>query len=257
MSSAFDDLAISNLSVSKGSQQVLHSVSLSLNTGEMLAIVGPNGAGKTSLLKCLAGLEGDFSGEIRINSKPLAEFELRDLARTIAYLPQQHSLQWPLSVRHVVELGRLPHQGYRRQLARKDCDIVDNAMRLADVIHLADRTANELSGGELARVMLARTFATQASLLLADEPTAALDPYHQLHLMELLRLHCAQGGAAVLVMHDLNLAARYCDRILVLKEGSVVIDGEPGEVLTDQVLAEVYGVSVARFENMIVPQQRI
>jgi ABC-type cobalamin/Fe3+-siderophores transport system ATPase subunit len=257
MSELFEMLRIDQLNLSRRDKSVLADISMVLEKGQMLAIAGPNGAGKTTLIKCIAGLESDFQGEIILNHEALSSLHLQRLAKILAYLPQQHDLQWPLAVRHVVELGRLPHQGYQRQLSKEDAQIVEQAMQSTDVIHLADRPANELSGGELARVMLARIFATKSSLILADEPTASLDPYHQLHLMELLREHCDRGGTAILVMHDLNLAARFCDQVVLLKNGRIVVSGAPATVLTDAVLAEVYGVAVERLGDLIVPIRRI
>jgi iron complex transport system ATP-binding protein len=237
--------------------QLLGGIDLDLAPGELVAIVGPNGAGKSSLLKALMGLLPNVSGGVTLHGETLAAVPLPVRAKRVAYMPQQSPVAWPLTVRHTVELGRLPHLGFRRRLNDDDKKAVDSALAMADILYLVERTIDTLSGGELARVMLARLFAGQAPIILADEPIAALDPYHQLHIMELLQAHCRRGGSALVVMHDLTLAARFCQRVIVMQCGRVVADGTPQDVLSDQLLADVYAVRVKRSEGEIIPVARV
>jgi iron complex transport system ATP-binding protein len=255
--SNFAPLECSNLSWTTDAKSLLNGISLNLNASEMVAIIGPNGAGKSSLMRALMGLIPDVGGSVLLNGRELSQVDMQMRAKQIAYMPQQQPVAWPLSVRHTVELGRLPHLGFRRRLQEEDERAVNEAMIMADVTHLADRSVDTLSGGELSRVMISRLFAGQAPIILADEPIAALDPYHQLHIMELLQLHCQRGGSAMVVMHDLTMAARFCQRIVVMQCGFIVAEGKPDEVLSDDLLARVYGVSVARPDGMIIPQSRL
>ena len=223
-----------------GARPVLRDIALRIAPGECIALLGPNGAGKSSLLKVLAGLLPATAGTIAIAGKALPAWRADALAKQRAYLGQHAEVHWPLPVRDVVALGRLPYG--HRQLTPHDEHCIDTAMQAADVHALAQRPVTALSQGERARVLIARLFATEAPLLLADEPTAALDLAHQHQLMQLFRQHCQRGGGAVLVLHDLNLAARYCDRVLLLQHGEMVGQGSPTEVLTAAQLAAVYGV---------------
>lgn len=229
-----------DLHAAYGTQQVLRDIRLSIAAGECLALIGPNGAGKSSLLRVLAGLLPATAGSIAIAGKPLSAWRPDALAKQRGYLSQHAGVQWPLPVHEVVALGRLPFGN--RQLTPSDEQIIDAAMMAADVQALAERPVTTLSEGERARVLIARLFATEAPLLLADEPTAALDLAHQHQVMQLFRQHCQAGGAAILVLHDLNLAARYCDRVLLLQHGAMVSQGSPAQVLTATQLAAVYGI---------------
>ncbi|HSG62795.1 MAG TPA: ABC transporter ATP-binding protein [Pseudomonadales bacterium] len=250
-------LSCRDLCWQKAQRALLSHVTMSLGDAELVAVIGPNGAGKSSLLRSLMGLIPEAHGNVMLSGRLLQSMSMAERAIEVAYLPQQQPVAWPLSVRHTVELGRLPHMGFRRQLNTEDQSAVEEAMQMADVAHLADRRIDTLSGGELSRVMIARLFAGQAPIILADEPIAALDPYHQLHIMELLQRHCQRGGSAMVVMHDLTMAARFCQRIVVMQKGEVVADGRPHDVLTDDLLASVYGVSVKRHHDLVVPDKRL
>lgn len=233
-----------HLGIERNGRRILDDVGLSLGAGEVLGLIGPNGAGKSTLLSMLAGLRAG-SGVVQLNGRPLADIARRDVATQIAYLPQSHAVQWPLKVRRVVELGRLPHLPWWRRGNDGDATVIEQALRNAEVDHLADRVVTTLSGGERTRVLLARVFATQANIILADEPVASLDPYHQLHVMELLQQHARNGGAVVVVLHDLTLAARFCDRLLLLHHGRVAASGAVTDVLRAATLAQVYGIETA------------
>lgn len=250
-------LALERLRVVLGGRPVVMDVSLELPRGAFAIVVGPNGAGKTSLLRAILGLVPSH-GRASLDGEGLAGMPPRQRARRVAYLPQGHEAHWPLPARDIVALGRFPHGAADpTRLSPSDDAIVAEAMRVTDTSALAERPVTALSGGERARIALARVFAVGASLILADEPTAALDPRHQIDVMRTLR-HAAGAGAIVLaVTHDLGLAARFADRILVMEAGRLVAHGEPGEALSEDVLSRVFGIEAFRSrhrgEPVLVP----
>ncbi|MET0365697.1 MAG: ABC transporter ATP-binding protein [Sphingobium sp.] len=254
-------ITVENLTIRLGRRQVLDGIDAVLEPGRLVGIIGPNGAGKSTLVRAMLGLAPIERGSVRIDGRDIAALPSRDLARAIAYLPQGQTLHWPLSVERLVALGRLPHLAPLSRMSAADDAIVAQALARADVGHLAGRVATELSGGERARVMLARALAVGASGLIADEPLASLDPGHQIDVMTLLRREADAGGLIVAVLHDLTMAARYCDRLLLVDGGRLVADGSPADVLTPDRLAAVYGIA-ARIETdgdrrLIVPLGRI
>ena len=222
--------------------RILEDIGLRLDHGELVGLIGPNGAGKSSLLRLLAGVETATRGEIRFDGQPLARIPARIRAQRIGYLAQGATAHWPLSVEQIIELGRLPYQKWWLRLTPADRDRVERAMHLTETLAYRNRIVTTLSGGEQTLVMLARIFAAEPDLIFADEPVAALDPYHQLHVMEVLRNHAAGERAAIVVLHDLGLAARFCDRLYLLNHGRLHCSGPVGEVLTRDNIAEVYGV---------------
>lgn len=214
----------------------LAGVSATLAPGQITAICGPNGAGKSSLLECLAGLLSPDSGSVALDDQPLAALPPRERAKAIGYLPQTGEVAWDVAVRSLVALGRLPHRDAR-------AEPVEAAMAALDLEGLADRPVSRLSGGEKARVLLARVLAGEPRWILADEPLAALDLAHQLALLGHLR-HAADNGTGVLlVLHDLALAMNHADRVLVLDQGVLMADGPPEEALVGEVIARVWGVA--------------
>ena len=230
-----------DISVRLGGTAVVQQVDLTLRAGELVALVGPNGAGKTTLIRALAGLL-PAEGEIMLGERRLNAMSNRARARAIAYLPQGHVFHWPMQVAAVVALGRHPHMDPFSTPSPQDRAAVTQAMERTAIQLFAHRPVTTLSGGERARVALARALATQAPLLLADEPTASLDPRHQLVVMELLRRAARHGGSVLAILHDLTLAARFADRVLVMDRGRIVADGPPGEALSPQRVAQVFGV---------------
>jgi iron complex transport system ATP-binding protein len=243
-------LTAQNLGVNLGGRAVLRDVSLSLSPGHLVALVGPNGAGKTTLLRALAGLVPSW-GEVRVGGEPLSSLRLRDRARRFAYLPQGQVVHWPLPVRDIVALGRIPHGATDpARLNAKDAEAVRRAMLATDVAGFSERRVTELSGGERSRVALARVLAVEAPVMLADEPTASLDPRYQIDVMTNLR-NAADGGMLVLVVtHDLGLAARFADMVLVLANGRLVAQGPPTEALSENVMMNVFRISAYRAEHL-------
>lgn len=250
-------IATQGLSVALGRRPVLHDVDTRLEPGALIGVIGPNGAGKSTLVRALLGLVPATGGGVAIDGAPVASIRRADLARRIAYLPQGQTLHWPLTVERLVALGRLPHLAPFSRIGAADLAAIDRAIAQADIGHLRGRVATELSGGERARVLLARALAVEADALIADEPLAALDPGHQLEVMALLRVQAEAGALVVAVLHDLTLAARHCDRLLLLHEGRLVADGPPDTVLTAERMAEIYGVRawIGRLEGrrLVVP----
>ena len=237
------NIRIEDLAVRLGRHAAVSGVTLDLRPGQLVGIIGPNGAGKSTLIRALLGLVKPVSGSVTIDGAPIASLSRREIARRIAYLPQGQTLHWPLLVERLAALARMPHLGPLSRLSADDEALVDAALARADVLHLKGRIATELSGGERARVLLARALAVGAPALVADEPLAALDPGHQIDVMDLLKAEARDGSLVITVLHDLGMAARYCDRLLLMDKGRLVADGAPMEVLTEQTLAQVYGIS--------------
>ena len=223
----------------------VREVSVSVAPGQLTALLGPNGAGKTSLLRALLGLERCSGGTAHLNGAPVSRLHPTQRARQVAYLPQTRPLAWPNSVRDVVALGRFAWGGAMTGLSATDQNAVTQALNDCSLNHLADRRADTLSGGELARVHIARALAAQTPLLLADEPVAALDPQHQLRVMALIRRFVDRGGGALVVLHDIALAARHADQLIWMKDGALVAAGPPMQTLTPAMLTEVYGINAS------------
>ena len=234
-------LSCTDLKVDIGHTPILSNVNLSIRAGEVTAIVGPNGAGKSTLLGCLAGLREPTGGAVRLDGVSLSGMKPRDRAKRLAFLPQTPEIAWSVEARTLVELGRTPFIGARGQ-ADEDRAAVDRAMAAANVETFEHRIVDTLSGGERARVLIARALAGEPKWLLADEPLTGLDPAHQLDTAALFRRMANAGVGVVVTLHDLSLALRLADRIIVLAEGGVMADQPPATALTPDILKRAYGV---------------
>ena len=235
-------LSLDGLTALRGECPVVDNVSVSIGAGECVGLIGPNGAGKTTLMRAALGLlpaKGASS---------LTALSPSERARAVAWLPQARDIAWPMTVETVVALGRIPHLPRGTKLRAEDQAAVDAALAEMDLTNFADRLANQLSGGEQARVLIARALAQQTPLLMVDEPIAGLDPAHQIGTMESFAALAADGKSVVVSLHDLGLAARHCTRILMLSQGRLIADGSPAEVLTPERLTTVFGIRVF-YEN--------
>jgi len=232
-------------SVLAGGRQILAGLSCTVRQNDFLVVIGPNGAGKTTLLKVLCGLLSPASGRIQVFDRPQSEYTRRELAATIALVPQHMSLEFTFTVAETVLMGRSPHLGLLEQEKEEDYRIARDAMEFTQIDHLEARRLDQLSGGERQRVMIARAICQQPRIMLLDEPTAALDPAHQLVVMELMqRLRREENMTVIMVSHDLNLAALFASRILLLKDGKEVVSGLPGEIMTPDNLQQAYGCAM-------------
>ena len=238
-------LSVQNLSVDLGGQPILRDVSLDFEAGGVIGLIGPNGAGKSTFLKAVLGLVPS-RGKIAYGGKLLPEIDRHALAHLTSYLPQDREIAWPLSVENVVALGRTPHLSALAGLGSEDQAEIERAIALTDIADLRNRTISTLSGGERARVLMARVLAQATPILIADEPVAALDPGHQIALLETLDALSSAGRTIIVSLHEISLAARWCRRLVLLDKGSVVADGTPEDVLTHDHFAKVYGVRIHR-----------
>ena len=253
-------LALDRLTVRRGPCPVVDDVSFTIRAGEVVGLIGPNGAGKTTLMRACLGLI-PAEGRVAITGRPLAELAPAERARIVAYLPQEREIAWPITVEALVALGRHPHRRPGARLSAADRAAVETALEMAEVSAFRTRPATELSGGERARVLMARALAQEAPLLLADEPVAGLDPAHALDLMETLGHLGAEGKAVLVSLHDLTLAARHCTRLVLLRAGRLLAEGPPEAVLSPATLAAAYGVSAFHAADargpIVVPTGRI
>jgi len=239
-------LSARDVGVTLSGRKVLDGISLSLPSGHLVALVGPNGAGKTTLLRALAGLVPS-TGSIAVGGNLLSSLALRERAKRFGYLPQGHVVHWPLPAKDVVALGRFPHGATDpARLSARDEHAVMRAMEATNVVEFAERPVTELSGGERSRVALARVLAVEAPVVLADEPTASLDPRYQIDVMINLRKTADRGVLVLVVTHDLGLAARFADTVIVLSNGRLAAQGKPADALSDQLMAEVFRISAYR-----------
>ncbi len=239
------ELELDNVSVSIGGTQIVKSISFGVKPGEFVALLGPNGAGKTTIIRAITGLT-PYAGSIKLDKREVSDIEAYKRGKLMSYIPQGHDVHWPMRVRDIVGLGRLPYRPMFSAEVHEDQIAIDEALEITDLKTLSDRKFDQLSGGEKSRVMIARALATEASLLLADEPTAALDPYNQLHMLELLRSYADKGRCVIAVLHDILLAAQFADKVVLLKNGHCMEVGPSEKVLCEDNLKEVYQVQASQ-----------
>ena len=236
-------LVATQLEVVRSGQRVLSGFALSAAQGEVVALVGPNGAGKSTALKALAGLL-PYAGQVQVQGRELRSLELRERARTLAYVPQQSLLQQAIPARQVIEQGRYAHDAPWPFRRREPHPAVVRAIEATDLVGLAERPWDRLSGGEQRRVLLARALATESPLILLDEPTASLDVGHALRFLELVRQLAAAGRCIIVALHDLQLVRHYSDRALLLDRGSLVASGPAREIISTRHIRPIYGVEL-------------
>jgi iron complex transport system ATP-binding protein len=249
-----------NISVAIAGCHIVANASLSVQSGELVGLIGPNGAGKSTLLKAILGLRSVAAGDVLLEGDSFLAQPSGTRARNVAYLPQERHVEWRLLAREIVMLGRYPHRARFGGPTADDRAAVSRALDAVDGHAIADRPVTILSGGERTRILLARALAVEAPILLADEPIAALDPWHQLHVMEILRERARAGAGILVVIHDLALASRFMDRLILMNQGAIAADGPPADVLTPDLLRRVYRIDALggqnAGENYVLPWSR-
>jgi iron complex transport system ATP-binding protein len=250
-------LKLHEASVTMQGAKLLHAVSFEVTPGKLVGLLGPNGAGKTTAVRALLGLQPLDNGQALLDGQPSSSLTPKQRALRVSYLPQARKLAWPIAVREAVSLGRFAYGGPMGRLGPADAAAVDDALTRCSLIGFEDRSVTSLSGGELARVHLARALASQAPALIADEPTAALDPGHSFDVLATLQAQARDGQAVLVVLHDLALAARFCNEIILLHHGKLVIQAPPRAALTTSTLADVYGVKATWADGQLSLSGRI
>lgn len=237
-------LDFSGVSVVLQGQPVLKNLNFTAAKGQFIGLIGPNGSGKSTLLRTASGWIPCSKGQIRVAGKPLRSYKRREIARLLSFVPQDTLVDFDFPVRDIVMMGRHPHMSRFKEVAHEDRLAAEQAMVLAGIAHLADRAVTRLSGGQRQMAFIAKALAQTPQLMLLDEPISALDIRHQLHVLELVRRLADDGLTVIAALHDLNLAARYCDQLILLRQGQILGRGTPEEVLTPPKLLEAYGVHV-------------
>ena len=251
-------LSFSHAAVGYGEKLVLKDVSFEVKKGEYVALIGSNGAGKSTLIKCVSGLLPLADGKIEICGKDLRRIKAKERARMVAVVPQSYYVDYDFSVEDIVMMGRNPYLDLRHRETKEDREIAERAMRMTGTEIFRNRYYNELSGGERQRVILARAITQQPQIILLDEPTSALDLHHQIEVMELIReLNEKEGITVMAVLHDINLASRFCSRIVMLKDGIVSADGTPQEIINRRDMEELYNMKILVRENSLLNKPEI
>lgn len=249
-------IEVKNIQFSYNTEDVIEDVSFALHQGEFLGIIGPNGAGKSTILRLVCRILTPRLGSVLIFDKNITMIRRKILAQQIAFVPQETYFALNFTVEHILIMGRYPYLGVFQREGRKDIDAVEYALEQADVTKFRKRPINSLSSGERQRVVIARALAQQPKILLLDEPTSHLDLHHQFAIMELLKKLNTLGISIIIVNHDLNLASLYCQRLLLMHEGTIYADGTPKSLINEKTLRDVYGTSVKiiRHPDRDVPQ---
>ena len=253
-------LEAKNVKVTRGGRIIVDNASLALNAGELTILVGPNGAGKTTLVRAMAGI-APAQGIVQFDGSDVTQMNARKRAQSISYLPQGHEFHWPMSVANIVALGREPHADAFSRRSNLDLAAVRRVMDVTELTSMQLRIVTTLSGGERARVAIARALATEAPVIIADEPTTSLDERHRLIVMGLLQQIARRGAAVIAIVHDLALAMRFADRVALMKNGRIVANDTPHNALTPERIADVFGVAVTRVETpdgvLLVPSRAL
>ena len=244
MTVASEVLSADDVSFGYRREVVLREITIAAVRGETFGIIGPNGSGKSTLMRLLSGVLVPRRGEVRLFGRPISDYAPHDRARAIAVVPQETAIEFPFTVTETVLMGRAPHLGRFAFEGDRDLEAAHRAMQRTGVLHLAERSLHELSGGERQRVILARALAQDAAILLLDEPAAFLDIRHEVEIYDLLHELKQEGRTVLTVLHDLNLAALYCDRVALVKDGRLVAVGTPADVITYKTITDVYEVDV-------------
>jgi iron complex transport system ATP-binding protein len=243
-----------------GARQILDEVNIELRAGEMLGLIGPNGAGKSTLLKLLAGLLEPDTGSLVLGRRHYTEITPQQRARQIAWLAQRGEVHWPVTVETLLELGRAPHLSPWQRPTERDRQVIEQVLTECELSDLRERTVDTLSGGERARVLLGRALVTEPRILLADEPVAALDPAHQFDMLSLLSNYCKADRGIILILHDLSLAAHFCQRLQLLHRGRTLAVGSAASVLSTENLQAAYRIRPLQSQApgpFAIPWQRI
>jgi len=243
-------LQLQDVSFAYQKDSVVRQVSLDIHPGEFVGILGPNGSGKSTLLKLMGGLLKNDSGKVLFRETELRQYSKKRLAQSIAWIPQEHPMVFPFQVAEIVLMGRHPYLAPLTFETEQDFAIAGRAMKITDTAHLSGRSFNEISGGEKQRVVIASALAQEPEIMLLDEPTAALDIKYQLEVLSILkRLNHKDGMTLLMAMHDLHLASKFCQRLILINQGQIVRDGTPEQVLQKEVLEQVYGVRIKLFHD--------
>lgn len=251
-------LSFSHVAVGYGEKLVLRDVSFQITKGEYVALIGSNGTGKSTLIKCVSGLLPLMGGEVQICGRDLRHLKAKERARMVAVVPQSYYVDYGFTVEDIVMMGRNPYIDLRHRESKKDREIAEHAMELTKTTQFRDRLYNELSGGERQRVILARAITQQPQIILLDEPTSALDLHHQIEVMELIReLNEKEQITVVAVLHDINLASRFCSRIVILKDGTVKADGSVQEVINREEMESLYNMKLLVKNNPLLGKPEI
>ena len=238
------ELTCQSVSLTLGNKQLVNNASLHIGGNELVGLIGPNGAGKSTLLQMLAGLIKCDTGTVLLNQRDIHTINLQERSRSLAWVEQNGAVNWPLTVERIISLGRRPHLGTWQKPGDDDHQAIEQAIIDTDCAGIRHQDATTLSGGERTRLLLARALAAQPDVLLADEPVAALDLKQQLQAMHVLENFSSADRTCLVVLHDLSLAARFCNRLYLMHEGAIVAEGTPATVLTESNLKTVYGVEV-------------
>ncbi|AMM81987.1 MULTISPECIES: Fe(3+) dicitrate ABC transporter ATP-binding protein FecE [Pasteurella] len=244
-------LTVEHLQLAYQDKTIVSNLNLRLPSNKVIALIGPNGCGKSTLLKALARLLKPKSGQVKHQKQDIWQITAKSYAKTLAFLPQQHLVPEGIKVRELVAYGRSPYLNLWGKLSEKDEKIVTQAMQITQTDAFAERLATDLSGGQQQRVFLAMTLAQDANIVLLDEPTTYLDLNHQAELMSMMRRLQQQGKTVITVLHDLNQACRYCDYLVVLKQGELIAQGTPHEVMTEHLLKQVFDLNVEIHQDPI------